>query len=182
MRKILVIDCHPDPESYCASLADSYIEAAKTAGHEVESICIRDLEFNPNLEFGYRKRTELEPDLLESQNLIKNAEHLIWIFPVWWGSLPAISKGFIDRVFLPGFAFQKRDGSLLWDKLLKGKSARLISTMDQPSWFYRLVYGRPKFTGVKKVKSTSIGPIRESSDQFRENWLHKVAALGSEAK
>jgi len=69
-------------------------------------LIINELDFNPNLQFGYRKRTELEPDLLKAQELIKWADHLVWIYPVWWGSIPAIMKGFIDRVFLPGFAFQ----------------------------------------------------------------------------
>ena len=114
------------------------------------------------------------------------------VFPVWWGSLPAIMKGFIDRLFLPGFAFKKREGSVWWDKLLRGRSARIISTLDQPAWYYRLVYGRPSyhamkqltmhFTGVKPVKSTTIGPIRLSKDSYRKKWLDKVESLGQKQK
>jgi putative NADPH-quinone reductase len=63
---------------------------------------------------------------------------LVWIHPVWWGGLPAITKGFIDRLFLPGMAYKYRDNSILWDKLLKGKTARIITTLDQPGWYYRL--------------------------------------------
>ena len=126
MKKILIINGHPDAESFNAALAEAYKKGAIESGAEVKEIVVRELQFNPNLQFGYRKRTELEPDLLEAQAKIKWAEHLVWIYPVWWGSLPAILKGFIDRTFLPGFAFEKIENSVWWDKLLKGKSERII--------------------------------------------------------
>src|SRR5690606_6540435 len=109
---------HPDKESYCNALAQAYKEGASTSGAELKEIVVADLQFNLNLQFGYRKRTELEPDLLDSLEKIKWADHLVWVYPVWWASLPAILKGFIDRLFLPGFAFQKRENSLLADGLL----------------------------------------------------------------
>jgi NAD(P)H dehydrogenase (quinone) len=188
-KNILLIVGHPDEKSYNFALADAYVAGAEKASGTLRRINIRDLDFDPNLAFGYRKRTELEPDLLSAWADIQWADHLVWIYPVWWGSVPAIMKGFIDRLFLPGLAFQKREGSLAyWDKLLVGKTARLISTMDQPSWYYRLVYARPshnamkkltmQFTGVRRVKTTSIGPIRLSSDAFRAKWLRKVEDLG----
>ena len=102
---ILVIDGHPDPESYCAALSSAYLEGAKE--RKIDILRIRDLKFDPNLQFGYRKRTELEPDLIMCQELIRNASHLVWVYPVWWGSVPAILKGFLDRVLVPGFAFKK---------------------------------------------------------------------------
>jgi len=151
---------------------------------------VRELNFNPNLAFGYQKRTELEPDLLEAWEKIKWADHLVWVHPVWWGGLPAITKGFIDRVFLPGFAFQYRDNSVWWDKLLKGKTAHIITTLDTPSWYYRFVYGRPSvnqlkktvlgFCGIKPVKVTYIQPIRNSTIEFRNKWLGKVEMLGKD--
>jgi len=188
MKKILVINGHPDKESFNYALAAAYIRGAETSGAEVKAIDIRELDFNPNLQFGYRKRTELEPDLLDAQEKIKWAEHIVWVYPVWWGSLPAIMKGFIDRVLLPGFAFKKREGSLFWDKFLTGRSSHIICTMDQPTWFYRWFNGSPShkamkrltlnFIGIKKVKITSIGPIRLSKDEFRANWLRKIENLG----
>ncbi len=188
MKKILIINGHPDGESYNHSLFEAYKKGANKAGAELRELQIKDLQFNPNLQFGYRKRTELEPDLLKAQELIKWAEHLVWVYPVWWGSVPAIMKGFIDRVFLPGFAFKKREGSVWWDKYLNGKSARLICTLDQPSWYYKLINHRPsyyamkkltmQFVGVKRVKATTIGPIRLSKEVFREKWLDRVEKLG----
>lgn len=188
MKKILIINGHPDKESYNFALAEAYKEGALASGAEVKQINIRELDFNPNLQFGYLKRTELELDLLQSQEQIKWADHLVWVYPVWWGSIPALMKGFLDRILLPGFAYQKRENSLWWDKLLVGKTARIICTLDQPDWYYRLFNGSAShtamkkltlnFIGVKKVRITSIGPIRLSKESFRKNWLKKVEKLG----
>lgn len=191
-KKILLINGHPDSESFNFALSDAYKKGAEKSGAEIKEIKIRELNFNPNLEFGYRKRTELEPDLLDSQEKLKWADHIVWIYPVWWGSVPAIMKGFLDRVLLPGFAFQKREGSVWWDKYFTGKTSRIICTMDQPSWYYKLVYRSPshnamkkltmQFIGVNSVKITSIGPVRLSTDEFREKWLNKVEQLGERNK
>ncbi|UZD22603.1 NAD(P)H-dependent oxidoreductase [Algoriphagus halophytocola] len=192
MKKILIINGHPDVESFNYALSDAYKKGAAKAGANIQQINIRELDFNPNLQFGYRKRTELEPDLLEAQEKLKWAEHLVWIYPVWWGSVPAMMKGFLDRVMLPGFAFQKRENSLWWDKNLTGKTARIICTLDQPEWYYRLVYRSPShhamkrvtlnYIGVKKVRITAIGPIRLSKKEFRAKWLKKVEKLGEMLK
>jgi len=191
-KRILIINGHPDAESFNYGLSEAYKNGAKKTDAEVKEIRIRDLDFNPNLQFGYRKRTELEADLLNAQELIKWAEHLVWVYPVWWGSVPAIMKGFIDRIFLPGFAFKKREGSVWWDKYLTEKTARLICTLDQPAWYYKWVYGNPshramknltmQFVGVQKVKITAIGPIRLSKDEYRNKWLKKVEILGEQNK
>lgn len=189
MKKILIINGHPDNSSFCFGLADSYRKGALSAGAHVKEIIVRDLQFNPNLQFGYRQRTELEPDLLAAWEKIKWADHLVWVHPVWWGGLPAITKGFIDRVFLPGFAFRYRENSVWWDKLLKGKTAHIITTLDQPNLYYWLVFGRPSvnqlkktvlgFCGIKPVKVTCVQPIRNSKIEFRNKWLVKVEMLGN---
>ena len=188
MKKILIINGHPDNESFNFALANAYKSGALASGAEVKEIIVRELNFDLNLAHGYRKRTDLEPDLIDAQEKIKWAEHLVWIYPVWWGSLPAILKGFIDRTFLPGFAFQKRENSVWWDKLLSNKTARIISTLDQPAWYYWLIYRQPsnnamkkltlEFCGIKPVKVTTIGPIRLSKDEFRKSWLKKIEELG----
>ncbi|OIV40030.1 NAD(P)H-dependent oxidoreductase [Flavobacterium johnsoniae] len=192
MKNILIINGHPNPLSFNFGIAESYLKGAVASGATVETITIADLKFNPNLQFGYQKRTELEPDLLESWEKIKRADHLVWIHPVWWGGLPAITKGFIDRLFLPGMAFQYRENSVWWDKLLKGKTAHIITTLDQPGWYYWFSFGRPsvnqlkkstlEFCGVKPVKVTYIGIIKGSADLQRAKWLEKVYNLGLKNK
>ncbi|WP_435352746.1 NAD(P)H-dependent oxidoreductase [Emticicia sp. SJ17W-69] len=192
MKKILLIQGHPDDESFNFALYEAYKKGAIASGADIKEIIVRDLVFNPNLQYGYRKRTELEPDLLDSIEKIKWAEHLVLFYPVWWGSIPAIFKGFIDRVFLPGIVFQKRENSVWWDKLLTGRTGHIISTLDQPAWYYWLNYGRPSyhamkrmtlnFVGIKPVRTTTIGPIRLSKESFRANWLKKIEKLGFEQK
>jgi len=192
MKKILIINGHPNNNSLNFALSAAYIKGAVNAGAEVREIIIRDLKFNPNLQSGYQKRTELEPDLLEAWEKIKWAEHLVWVHPVWWGGLPAITKGFIDRLFLPGFAFQYRENSVWWDKLLKGKTAHILTTMDQPAWYYRFVFGQPsinqlkkstlEFCGVKPVKVSYFGPVKSATDAIRAKWLQKAEQSGREQR
>jgi len=192
MKKILIINGHPNHESFNFGIAESYLKGAIASGAQVETITIAELKFNPNLQFGYQKRTELEPDLLASWQKIQKADHLVWIHPVWFGGLPSITKGFIDRLFLPGMAFQYRKDSVWWDKLLKGKTAHIITTLDQPSWYYKLFYGNPsvnqlkkstlEFCGVKPVKVSYIGIIKTADENQRKKWLDKVYNFGLKNK
>ncbi|MGC5744047.1 NAD(P)H-dependent oxidoreductase [Chryseobacterium sp. NFX27] len=192
MKKIAIINGHPNKNSFNFGMAEAYRKGAEQSGAEVREIVIAELEFDPALHFGYQKRMELEPDLLKAWEIIQWADHLVWIHPVWWGGLPALMKGFIDRLFLPGFAYRYRENSVWWDKLLKGKTAHIITTLDQPGWYYRLFYGRPsinqlkkstlEFCGVKPVKVTYIGIIRNSTEAQRDGWLQKVRESGRRQK
>ncbi len=187
MQKVLIINGHPNKESFCYSLAEAYRKGSVKGGKEVEILHLRDLKFNLNLEFGYSHRTELEDDLVKSQKLITWANHIVIIHPVWWGSVPALLKGFFDRVLLPGFAFKYKENSPLWDKLLSGKTGHLIYTTDTPIWLYRYFFMAPsvnqvkkrvmQFCGITPVKVTSIAPIRKSSQKFREAWLSKIEQM-----
>ena len=143
-----------------------------------------EIEFDPVLRYGYKKRQELEPGLVEIRDSIIWSDHIVLVYPIWWGSIPAILKGMFDRVFLPGFAFKYRKDSQFWDRLLKGRSAHAITTMDTPPWYFKLVYCSPahhqmrktilEFSGIKPVKITSFGPIRYSTESKRAKWLSKV--------
>ena len=192
MKKIALINGHPNHESFNFALAEAYKKGVENSGAEIKEIIIRDLDFNPNLQFGYQKRMDLEPDLLKAWEIIQWADHLVWVHPVWWGGLPAITKGFIDRLFLPGLAFKYRENSVWWDKFLTGKTAHIITTIDQPGWYYRMFYGRPsinqlkkstlEFCGVKPVKVTYIGIIKNSKEEQRQKWIEKVYSLGRKLK
>lgn len=188
MKHILIINGHPDKQSFNYALAEAYKKGAKTTNAHITQLNIAELEFNPNLAHGYRQRTELEPDLIEAIEKIKQADHLIWVFPMWWYGYPAIMKGFIDRTFLPGITYAPIEGKPLPKQLLTGKTARIIMTADTPKWYDYLYMKRPtthqlkkgtlKFCGVKRVKVTYIAPIKNSSPNFREKWLKKVSLLG----
>ena len=185
----MIINANPDKDSFCSSLAQSYLKGALASGANCQLINLIDLDFDLVLRQGYKKRTELEPDLLDMQKRILEAEHLVFVYPTWWGTYPALLKGFIDRVFLPKFAFKYRENSLLWDKLLIGKTARLIVTMDTPKWYYSMIYHSPghnslkkgvlEFCGIKPVKITAYSPIKTANKEKLDKWLSQTEKLGS---
>ena len=193
MKKILIINGHPDRDSYNAALVKAYATgASQQANSSVEVLHLIDLEFDLILRYGYKKRTALEPDLLRAQELLQEADHTVWVYPTWWGGMPALLKGFIDRVFLPGFSFSYQENSPFQKQLMKGKTARVLTTMDAPVWYYRLVYGNPGHKAMKrvilgfcgyKVRFFTMGDLRGSSAKQRQQWLEKVQKMGfQEAK
>ncbi len=134
---ILVINAYPIRESFTGAVAESYAAGVREAGTQVEMLNLADLTFDPILHNAYKKIMPLEPDLVRAQQLVMACTKLVICYPQWWGSGPALLKGFIDRVFLPGFAFHYRENSKLWDKLLKGRSAELWLMSDSPRiWFF----------------------------------------------
>ena len=191
MKKILIINGHPNKNSYSQALAEAYKDGASSKGNHVVLLSLSELQFDLSLAQGYTKAMTLEPDLNFAQEKITWAEHIVIVHPVWWGSVPALLKGFFDRVLLPGFAFKYRKDSPLWDKLLKGRTARIIYTSDTPIWLYTWFFRAPsvnqvrsrvlEFCGITPVKVTAIGPIRKSSQEFREKWLEKVKRIGEKA-
>ncbi len=184
MKKILIINGHPSKSSFCQSIAKAYQAGATSKGNQVVLLNLHELNFNFNLSDGYSKTSVLEADLVLAQEKIKWAQHLVIIHPVWWGSVPALLKGFFDKTLLPGFAFSYRQSGMLWDKLLSGKTAEIIYTSDTPVWIYRFFYRAPSvttlrdrilgFCGVKTLSIIGIGSIRKSTHEFRKNWLLKV--------
>ena len=186
--KILLLLGHPDKDSLNGAFLESFQKGATAAGNKVRTCLIGDLDFDPNLRHGYRQRMELEPDLLAAWEDIQWAEHIVFFSPVWWGSIPAVAKGFFDRLFLPGMAFKKREGSVWWDKLLKGRTAQLVFSLDQPAWYFRLTYARPayhavkqltfKFVGIKVRRVTTLGPVRGAKPEKIAGWLRKMEKLG----
>lgn len=186
-RRVVVILGHPHAHSYGAHLAQRAAQVFTEAGHEVRSLKLHALNFDPILRAGYRGEQALEPDLQTAQEMLLWAEHWVLVYPVWWGGMPALLKGFFDRVLLPGFAFRYRKNSKMWDKLLAGRSAQIISTQDTPSWYFRWVWGRPAhnqmrhtilgFCGIQTVELREIGPIQGASDAQRAAWVDQLASL-----
>lgn len=184
MKKVLIINGHPDSESFCQKIAETYKLASELKGNEVQLLNVHEMEFSLNLAYGFRKRIETEQAILNAQQLISWSNHIVIIHPVWWGSVPALLKGFFDRVLTPGFAFKYRENSPLWDKLLKGKTGQLIYTSDTPTFIYKYFYGAPsvntvkrrvmQFCGISPVKVTGFGSIRSTNALQREKILNKV--------
>ena len=191
-KRILIIDGHPSEQSFCAALAEAYYSGASQSEHKVEKLVLRDLKFDLNLHCGYTKIQDLEPDLIEAQKKIQWCEHLVFVYPIWWGSMPALVKGFLDRSWLPGFAFSYHKTDPFWDRLLKGRSARMIVTSDAPYFFNFFVYFNAPylvmkktvlgFCGFKPIKSTFIGGVKNLDQDARKKILKKVNSLGLAGK
>ncbi len=189
-RRILALTAAPTG-SFCEALAAAYRDGAQSAGHDVRSIDLGRLAFDPVLRQGYREIQALESDLLAAQESIRWAQHLVFAYPLWWGTMPALLKGFIERVFLPGFAFQYRPDSVLWDRLLSGRSAQLIVTMDTPPWFFHLIYRRAghrvmksnilEFCGIWPVRVLDVGPVKTANEHKRRQWLERAREAGRRA-
>jgi len=190
-KRILLILGTPKRDSLCHALAEAYSSGARGQGHVVRQLRLGELQFDPILREGFGQQQTLEPDLLEAQRQIHWAEHLVFVYPVWWGGVPALLKGFFDRTFLPGFAFKYRNRSQLWDKLLSGRTADLLVTLDTPPWYFRWIYGAPAhrqmvrtilgFCGIKTRRLTEFAPVRPSSEEQRQGWLRKAEGLGVRA-
>ncbi len=188
MKQVLIINGHPDKESFNYALSSSYKDGANKTNSSISEINISDLNFNPSLEYGFRKRTELEPDLIKALEKIKNADHIVWFFPLWWASYPAIMKGFIDRIFLPGITFELEEGSHEPIGLLKGKSSSVFITSDTPEDYDKQIMHQPvlhqfktgtlEYCGVSPVYVTYISTVSDSTLEFREHWIKKIYTIG----
>ena len=186
--KITLIQGHPDAHGgrFCHALAETYIQAAKDAGHEVRILEVAQLDF-PLLRTAAQWQEDAPPSpILEAQQAIAWAEHIVIVFPLWLGDMPALLKSFFEQTLRPGFAIGKASAGRLWKKLLKGRSARLVVTMGMPAFFYRLYYRSHsvrslkrnilEFCGIAPVRTTLIGTVE--SAQARETSLARVQALG----
>lgn len=168
-RRVLILDGHPRAESFSGALAERYAAAARKAGAEVRLTRLSALAFDPDLHLGHKGEQALEPDLEGFWTDLTWSNHFVLIHPLWWGGAPAKLKGLFDRVLLPGKAFRYRKGTPVPEKLLKGRSARVILTSDTPDWYFRLGYGsawRRQVTaqildlcGIAPVRFTHIGPM-----------------------
>lgn len=182
MKKILVLDTHPSANSFGASLAQEYAVSAEESGASVEIVSLRELSIDWARDpHGY----PMELDVARLQSMIHEANHIVMVFPVYWGLFPVLLKGFIDRVLLPGFAYEYAEGNSKFPKkLLAGKTARLVYTMDSPGWFHNLFYGAPAekalmratlwFVGIKTIARDVLYVTRSTTLPQREAFIHRV--------
>jgi 1,4-dihydroxy-2-naphthoate polyprenyltransferase len=186
--KVLIVLGHPRADSLCGALAGAFAQGARQAGAEVRHLNLAALAFDPHVREASPNQQPLEGDLREARELIVWAEHLVFVYPTWWGTLPALLKGFLDRVLSPGFAFRTCEGGTGYQGLLGGRSAQLITTMDTPPLIHRLVYRQPGreamaratlgFCGIGPVRSMVFGPVRTSSPEQRQRWLQHARRQG----
>lgn len=192
--KILMIKAHPRDESFCHALGDAYCRGAQTAGHEVDRLTLNTLSLEAFLKERHAEKLVLPPELVAIQQRISRADLLVFAYPTWWATPPALLKLFIEIILLSGFAFKYHESKGLaigWDKLLKGKSARLIVTMDGPPVYYRFYLGDPgfkmmnanlRFCGIKPVRRSYFGSVKLSSHSTKGRWLKRAYQIGLNEK
>ncbi len=194
MKRITIIQGHPTPDRHhlCHALQDAYIAGARSECHHVTSIEIATLDF-PLLQ-SQRDWQEGAPatpaGLRHAQQAIRDSDHIVLIYPLWLGTMPALLKGFLEQVLRPGIALSYE--GLYPKALLKGKSARVIVTMGMPAFAYRWYFGGHSLTSLKRnilgfvgihpVKHNLFGMVDKASTRRRQAWLNKMRLLGETAR
>ncbi|RAL20586.1 NAD(P)H dehydrogenase [Lujinxingia litoralis] len=185
MPDILVIDAHPDPspQRFGHALAEAYADEIRGGGAPVRVLRLSDLSFEPVLRDSRDIPQPWEPDLHDAMEAIAQSRWVTLVFPTWWAGPPALLKGFIDRVMLPGVAY-RHEGKALPTGLLAGRGARIVTTMDAPSWWYTLAHRRSvhgsmiqgtlRYVGFGPVRDTTVYTLRELSEEQREQKLRQV--------
>lgn len=186
--RTLVVMGHPRRESLSAALAGAYFRGAVDAGCEVRSLVLADIEFDLNVNHPTPHLQPDEPSLATARELVLWAEHLVLVYPTWWGTMPALLKGFVDRIFISGFSFVETEGGTGYEPLFRGKTAQLITSMDTPGFVYNLIYHAPGknalakatlgFCGYSMAPSIVFRSVRYSSPQQRTEWLESAYAHG----
>jgi putative NADPH-quinone reductase len=192
-KRIVIIQGHPDPapERYCRALASAYERGARAAGHEVRRIDVATLDFELLRSAADWESGTPASVILMAQDDIAWAEHIVILYPLWLGAMPALLKGFLEQVLRPGFAVPDLRSGKGWPKgLLTGRTARIVVTMGMPAFFYRWYFGAHslkslernilKFVGVKPIRETLIGMVAAKESAGREKWLKTLEALGRE--
>ena len=190
-RKITIIQGHPDGtrRHFGHALADAYAAGAAAAGHEVRRIEVAQIDF-PVLRSLVDWSDGPPAPLREAQAAIAWADHLVLIFPLWLGTMPALLKAFLEQVLRPGFALIY-EGYRFPQKGLANKSARVIVTMGMPAfwyrWFFRAhgVRGLERsilgFCGIKPIRESLIGLVESRDDSARTQWLARLEQQGRKA-
>jgi len=189
-KRIAIIQGHPDQSAqrFCRAVAAAYEKGAQAAGHTVDTIDVAALKF-PFL----CSKKEYEQDtapkgVRRAQDIMQHADHLVVIFPLWLGDMPALLKAFFEQTFRPGFAYAGILDRGVPKQLLKGKSARIIVTMGMPAPVYRLYFRAHglknlrrnilAFCGIGPIRDTLIGMIEAKNPKSRITWLARAEALG----
>jgi len=189
-KRIAILYGHPDPSSkrLCHALSKAYQDGAQLTGHEVERINVSELEFESIVSSKDFSSTTIPEDIQNSQEIIRWADHLLLIFPLWMGSMPGQYKMFLEQVFRPGFALDYSEKGFP-GKMLKGKSADIVVTMGMPKIAYEGYYFSHgirnlkrnilHFCGIKPIRVTYIGGVDHLSPKDMKKWRRKMGHLGS---
>ncbi len=192
-KRITIIQGHPDSADthLCHGLADAYRAGAEAGGHEVRAIQVAELTF-PMIRSKEAFEQSEPPDAIqEAQSMIRTSDHLVLVYPLWLGTLPALFKAFLEQVFRYDFAFEPGPRGT-FRKHLSGRSARVVVTMGMPVAAYRWWFGAHslrslernilKFTGITPVKESLFGQVEDVGAERRRQWLERMQRLGTRGR
>ena len=193
-RRIVLIHGHPDPEPVhlCHALGRAYAEGARAAGHALDEIDVASLNF-PVLRNEAEYSAPIPEGLFQAFEAILAADHVVLVFPLWLGTLPALTKAFFEQLFHRHVAFEDAAGPRSFPKgRLGGRSARLVTTMSMPTFIYRYWYrshglkwferNALNLAGIRPVRTTLFGSSTSADDATRAKWLDQMRALGRAGK
>jgi NAD(P)H dehydrogenase (quinone) len=188
----LIVFAHPNPKSFGKGIVDAVVKASKEKGANVKVRDLYEIGFDPILkpsDFTTFQSGKVPEDILVEQEHIKWADAIIFVYPVWWTSFPAMLKGYVDRVFSYGFAYESVDG--VPKGLLKGKKALLFCTTGASHEVYAANgmhnsmkqttdQGIFNFSGIEEVKHTFFSSVPYVTDEIRKDYLEEVEIIVKE--
>lgn len=196
--RVLVVFNHPYGRSFCGAILETTLAGLQAAGHECDVIHLDDDGFDPVMRSKdlrafvmARENPEAALQLVDPQvndygRRLEQAEHVVFIFPIWWELMPALMKGFVDKVIFPGIAYEQTDGrgSGMVTRLQKLRGLTVITTMNTPSLIYRLLFGNAIKKalllgtfwkiGIKNRKWISLTNVKSCTQERRRNWLREI--------
>lgn len=185
--KYLIISSHPYNGSFNAGVAKSIKETAEQKGHEVSKIDLVSDGFNPVMTAGDLKAwgqgSSIDPMVKSYQAMIEAADILVFPFPVWWGTMPAVLKGFCDKVLLPGWAYRYGENGEMIGQLTS-KKAIVITTMETPVEVFENHYKNPvdgsfikdtlQTCGIEVIHYLQIDKIVSGGREHAESKMNEI--------
>ena len=190
----LIVFNHPYGGSFCGAILAAVERGLKTGGHKCRVINLDQDDFDPVMRSkdllafvgagraGEDALDAIDDQVREYKGHLEWAEHLVMIFPVWWMTTPAMTKGFIDKVIFPAIAYDMKDGRLV--SRLSLRKVTVITTMNTPADIYREVFGNPlegslikgtfRQIGIENIEWTSLNEVKQVSREQREAWLEEI--------
>ncbi len=196
--RVLVVFNHPYDRSFCAAIREAALEGLRAAGHDCDVVHLDEDAFDPVMrakdlrafvmahENPQAALQLVDPLVADYGRRLEQAEHAVFIFPIWWELMPALMKGFVDKVIFPGIAYEQTDrrGSGMTTRLSKLRGVTVITTMNTPALIYRLLFGNAIGKalllgtfwkiGVKNRKWISLTNVKSRTQEQRRIWLGEI--------
>lgn len=187
--KVVIVFNHPYEGSFGNAILNSVTKGLKGANHEVDLMYLDNDGFNPVMSKAdlqaFVEHKPVDPQVIDYNKRLEQADHLIFIFPIWWDLMPAMTKGFLDRVLTPGVVYDHHPRGFGLVPLLKNlRGVTIITTMNKPKIMYSLLIGNLikkamiksvfKTMGYKNLKWLSYNMVKSVNQEKRVKWLTEI--------